>query len=195
MAQEMFALNDFVYLPTDNAPKADFRKMLCTLTLEWSEFATGSYPESGPPGRDLVRTLFLDAGEIYRLDYLCEQTVVALKPQTAELIRAEQGAYIRDDRDKLKAIARAAHAWYSQIRRAVTFGTSLINSKLQVGHYITAIGDDEIEGDVHTEDINSVITSIEIKSPSVEGEGSVQPSVPTIRYETAFGELDVLKFR
>ena len=46
---------------------------------------------------------------------------------------------------------------------------------------------------MHTEDINSVVTSIEVRSASAEGEGGVQPPVPTIKYETAFGELDALK--
>lgn len=195
---EDFAFTDFARLDVDTDPallgSADFRLMVCTLTVPWSEYARGTYPPDAVPGRDLVRTFFIDAGDEYRLDYLCPQTIVGLVPATGELIRNTDGGFFRDDRPQLQAIARTAYSWYSVPRRAIVFKTSLINSSLQIGTFITALGDDAVEGDVHTEDINSVITSIEISSPSVEGEGNPQPSVPHIKYETAFGELDVLKF-
>lgn len=195
---EDFAAADFTRLDVDEDPallgSADFRKMLCTLTVEWSEYARGIYPPSAAPGRDLVRTFPIDVGENYRADYLCPQTIVALTPQSGELIRCTEGGYFRDDRDQLSAIAKAAYSWYSVTRRAVTFKTCLLNSSLLIGSYITAIGDDAVEGDVHTEDINAVISSFEISSPSVEGDGDVQPTVPRVTYETAFGELDILKF-
>lgn len=196
---EDFAAADFTRLAEDEDPallgSADFRQMLCTLTVEWSEFVTVAYPLQAASGRDVARVFFIDAGETYRLDYLCPKTVVGLTPETGELLRCEDGGYFRDDSAQLQSIAKAAWSWYSQTRRAVTFQTSLLNSSLQIGSYITAIGDDEVEGDVHTEDVNAVVTSIEISSPSVEGDARVQPAVPTIKYETAFGELDVLKFR
>lgn len=195
---EDFAAADFTRLDVDEDPallgSADFRKMLCTLSVEWSDYARGVYPPSAAPGRDLVRIFPIDAGEEYRADYLCPQTIVALKPETGELVRCAAGGYARDDRKQLEAIALAAYSWYSVTRRSVVFKTSLLNSSLQIGSYITAIGDEAVQGDVHTEDINAVVTSMEIRSPSVEGEGNVQPAVPTIAYETAFGELDVLKF-
>lgn len=195
---EDFATADFARLDTDEDPallgSADFRQMLCTLTVAWSEFATGTYPEAAAPGRDIVRTCYLDAGEAYRCDYLCPQTIVALRPATGELIRCVDGGFVRDDREQLQAIAKAAYSWYSQTRRAVTFKTSLLNSALLVGYFVTAIGDETVAGDVHTEDINAAVTSLAISSPSAEGEENVQPAVPVLTYETAYGELDVLKF-
>lgn len=194
----LFASADHSRLDADIDPSLlgnpDFRKMLATLTMEWSEYASATYPAAGPPGRDLVRTYVLNAGDEYRLDYLCPQTIVAIVPGTAELVRCAEGGYVRDDREKLMAVARLAYAWYSVTRRVLSYKTSLLCSSLRIGSFITALGDPAVEGDVHTEDVNSVVTSIEVRSPSAEGEGSVRPAVPTIHYETAFGELDWLKF-
>lgn len=196
---EDFAYADFTRLPdVDEDPallgQADFRQMLCTLTVEWSEYAVGICPLAAAPGRDIVRRFVIDAGDKYRCDYLCPNTIVGLTPATGELVRCDDGGFIRDDRDQLLAIARVAWCWYSVTRRSIVFETSLLNSSLRIGSFITAIGDDAVEGDVHTEEINSVVTSIEVRSPSVEGSGNPQPAVPQIKYETAYGELDVLKF-
>ena len=196
---EAFASADFTDLPDCAIDPgllgyANFRFMLCTLTVEWSEYATGIYPPTGAPGRDVSRTLTVTAGEEFRCDYLCPQTVVRLRPETGELVRTS-GGFFRDNRPELATIAKVGYSWYSQTRRAVTFRTSLLNSSLQIGSYITAIGDDAVEGDVHTEDVNSVITSFQIDSPSEESTGNPETSAPTIQYETAFGELDFLKFR
>lgn len=191
------AASDFSRLTEDPDPaltgSADFRKLLATLSVEWSEYASVTYPAAGPAGLDTLRIFTVQAGPAYRLDYLCPQTVVGLEPGTAELLRCAAGGFLRDDRDQLRAIARTAYAWHSVTRKAVGFQTALLNSSLPIGSFLVSLGDPAVAGDVHTEDLNSVVTAIEVRSPSAEGTGQVEPPVPQIRYETSFGELDPLQ--
>jgi len=186
---------DFNPLPDDytHAVAADYRTMLATLTVPWSFFAEGRYPEQPAPGGDVARTMVLRAPQ-YRVDYVVPGTVVGLNELTGELLRTETGGFVRDDRPRLKEIARLAFEWYGRPRKAVTFSTSLVNNRLQLGDLVVSIGDPEMDGQVHTEQIHSVITQIRIVMPLAEGEGARQlrPPVPRIEYQTAFGELDAL---
>jgi hypothetical protein len=189
----LIAKTDFTRLPADQIePMADYRDMLATLTVAWSFFPEAKYPEEAPFGSDVVRTIIIRA-PFHRLDYVVPGTVVALDEKTGELLRTDSGGFIRDDRDKLNQIARLAFEWYGKPRKSVSFGTSLVNNRLQLGDLVVSIGDPTIGGNVHIEDINSVITSIRIVSPLGEGEGDVGPPPPRIEYETGFGELDVLR--
>ncbi len=189
------AATDFSKLDEDFTPPADYRLMYATCAVRWSQFAEGVYPPAGslPVGRDVIRRLRIAAGPEFRCDYVVPGAIVELSAG-GELLRCD-GGYARDDRSDLEALAQLAFAWYGETRQALSFSTSLVNNAVELGQLVVGIGDPELEGDLHTEDVNSVVTQIRLAMPLSEGEGAVAPIVPTMHYETAYGELDVLKLR
>lgn len=190
--QESIAATAFTRLPEDPEVTADYQHMIAVLTVPWSEHVQAIYPEEAPTGRDIVRTLTLIVGDQCRLDYVVPGCVVGIDA-AGELIRSTSGGYVRDDRPQLKALAKLAWQWYGQPRHALTLTTSLTNNALEVGDLIVSVGDPDLEGDVHVDDVNSVITSIRITMPLAEGEGPLSVPIPRMTYETAFAELDILK--
>jgi len=192
--QDMIASDDFTPIEEIDPENTgvSFRDMLATLTVEWSEYARGVYPETAAIGLDHARKMLVIAGESYRCDYLVPDTVIGLNAD-GTLQRCAIGGFVQDDRDKLRGIAQTAFAWYGQARHAIDFTTSLVTSAIKVGDYVTELGDPTIPGDIVTEDINSVVTSIRIDSRSIETDAGVPvtPSPPTMTVTTAFGELDV----
>ena len=192
----LIARTDFSPLPDDQIDPipADYRDMLATLSVAWSAFAEARYPaELAGSGHDVARQLVLYVPH-HRCDYVVPETVVGLNEQTGVLLKTSTGGFIRDDRPALARIAEMAFAWYGTTRKSLGFGTSLVNSRLNLGDLVISLGDPDLEGDAVTEDINSVVTLVRIVSPLAEGQGDVRPPVPRIEYETAFGELDVLQF-
>lgn len=193
--QEIIASQDFSRLDCDidlaDFGKVNFRLLTVTACVQWSAFAEGHYPPSIAGTTDITRIMILLAGDDYRCDYLVPDTIIGLQSGSAELIRSE-GGFIRDDREQLTALAKVAFEWYQEIRQSLSFTSHLLNDRLQVGDYIVALGDPAAAGDIARQDINSVVTQIEVKSPSSESEGSPHVSLPSISYETAFGELDPL---
>jgi hypothetical protein len=102
-----------------------------------------------------------------------------------------RGRFIRDDRDKLKDIAKPGLGLVRpSIRKSIRFETSLVNNLLELGDLVVGVGDPEIEGNGQIGNINSVVTLIRISSPLGE---DAEPPPPTIEYQTEFGELDVLQ--
>jgi len=192
--QHAIAYDDFTPLGDDiEVGTASFRKMLVTAAVEWSEFATATCPAVAPFGRDVARRLRIDAGNAFRCDYVAPNTVLGLDAQTGLLQRSTEGGFLRDDRPKLQAIAEVAFEWYRRVRRVLEFRTTLVNSALRIGDYIAAVGDPDLNGEVTTDDVNSVVTSIRVVCPAIESEGSVSIGPPAIEYQTAFGELDSIK--
>jgi hypothetical protein len=190
--QHIIAKTDFTPLADDPAFNvADYKDMLATLSVPWSFFAEGKYPEDAPEDQDIVRRMLIKA-PYRRLDYVAPNTVVAINEQTGELLRSDTGGFVRDDREELSQIARVAYSWYGTARKSVSFSTALINSTLALGDLVVSIGDPLYAGNIVTEDVNSIITSIRIVSPLAESEGDVTPLPPRIEYQTAFGELDAL---
>lgn len=198
--REFLAGSTFSRLDCDIDPalygNADFNKLVATLSVEWSAYAEAAYPSPDQMSStvDAIRTLEIFAGENYRCDYMVPETVVGIVPSTADLLRSP-GGFIRDDRGQLMVIAQIAYAWYKKVRKVVAWESSLVNGKLEIGDYIVSAGDPASEGDVHFEDINSVVTLIEVSSPIIESETSGEPPPAKIRYETGFGELDPLALR
>lgn len=192
--QQMIAKTDFTRLAVvDPAVHADFRFLLATLAVGWSQYAEARYPtELAPQGIDGIRRMTLLLGNDYRADFVAPQTVVGLSAG-GELIRSN-GGYVRDDRPKLAAIAKLAWQWYGRFRQALTFQTSLVSNALEVGDYVVSIGDPLIPGDVH-DDVGSVVTQLRLSMPLAEGENNLSVLAPTMHYTTAFGELDALQFR
>lgn len=186
------AKTDFTRLPDDlEYGPSDFREMICTLTVAWSEYVEQVWPADLPFGNDVIRTLTIEAGDDYRLDYIVKGTAVQLDPKTGDVERST-GGFLRDDRPQLSAIAELAYAWYGQTRRAVSLETTTIDATLAIGQLVLSIGDPDIEGDVVTEDVLSCITSLRIESPVTFSSGAAQPSAVKLQLNTAYGELDPL---
>lgn len=194
-AQFLMAKTDFTRLtdagePADEDFVGDYRDMLVTATVPWSQYAEARYPKDAPYGSDYVRRMRILV-PYHRVDYVVAETVVGLNEKTGELLRTDTGGYIRDDRQKLQQIARVAYEWYGKLRQAIGFSTTLVNNIVQLGDLIVSVGDPDLAGDMQTEDINSVVSVVRIVSPLAE---DGEPPLPRIEYQTAFGELDVLKF-
>jgi hypothetical protein len=148
-----------------------WQDILVTVFLEADQQAEGRWPESGSiPAGDVEKRLIIDVPEA-RLDYLAPNTVIGVNP--GGTLKQSSGGYVRDDRKLLKDIARSAHGWYGQTRRALTVTQRNLICDKRIGQLITAIGpDDEIV-------VNSVITKIAFDL--VEG---------TVTIQTQFGQFD-----
>lgn len=194
--QHWIAKADFTRLADlDPDPFADFRDMIVTASVEWSQYAEAAYPEEIPFQIDAPRELLILAGETFRCDYIAPETVVAINPEDGTLERCD-GGFVQDDRAQLGTIARQSYEWYSLTRKAITLETKIVDDRLQLGDFIVSLGDPDLTGDTQTEDINSVITSIRLTMQLLESpaESGGVPPPPVIRYETGYGELDPLAF-
>lgn len=194
--QEVIAKTDFARLPEDPQVFDDYREMLVTAAVPWSQPVEAIYPDEAPFGQDLVRILLVeipivDGDQVFRCDYVVPDTVIGI--DAGGTLQRSPGGYIRDDRPQLRALARVAWEWYGQVRRALSYSTSLVNNALELGDYIVSTGDPEIEGDVHIDDVGSVVSEIRILSPLAYGEGQLDAPVPRIEYQSAYGELDVVR--
>jgi hypothetical protein len=194
--QDLIAGGDFAKNQTgDEEPWADFREMLVTASVPWSRFAEGRYPADAElPSNDCIRRLRLRAGDDYKCDYVVPGTVLGVDAG-GHLVRSSSGGVVRDCRDQLGALAQLAFAWYGQTRRALTLATSLTNSALELGMLVVSVGDPEVAGEDHIDQVNSVVTEIRLQTPLAEGTGPLEAPIPLMTWETAFGELDVLKIK
>jgi hypothetical protein len=172
---------------------SDYQHMLVTASVPWSEFVEVAYPAELPIGNDVIRTYTIDAGDEFRLDYVAPNTVTGVVPGSGALVKSP-GGFVRDDRRQLAGIAELAYHWYSRTRRAVTLDTTHMHAALALGQLITSIGDPDIEGDVHLEEINSCITSLRISAPQLitSGLAPARPPLPYLTLRSDFGELDVI---
>lgn len=192
--QHVIAKTDFIPFDIDYPAAADWRDMLATLSVAWSDHVEVVYPDNlnpGDTGGDHVREWILDVGEAFRLDWLCPKTVVGLEPTTGKPLRADEGGFLQDDRPRMQALARVAHAWYSAVHRLLQLTTTRISTALAVGDFVTKAGD--LQNDL-ADDVQSVITSMRFASPKVEAEGANDPPPPQLIYVTDFGQFDPLSF-
>ena len=81
---------------------------------------------------------------------------------------------MRDDRERLKNIARLAWEYYSQPQQSLNLSFRAVSDVLSVGQLITSI----VEND-ESEDVNSVVTSLDV---NLESQSTV--------IRSAFAELD-----
>lgn len=191
--QHIIAKNHFTPLTDDEEEGTyDYDDFLITLAIECGRRCLASYPEILPL-TDAIRTLYLDAGDGYKLDYVAPGTVVGLDPTTQEPLRSDNGGFVRDDRPALARAARLAYAWYSQTRKSLTLSSLRISKGIWLGDLILSTGDPAlpVPGDVHVEQINSCVTDITVEIPLAQG---LEPGLPSIQWTTAFGELDPLHF-
>lgn len=193
--QYVIAFTDFTPLEEDEKfGKGDYYNAIFTVCVEWDQFARGVWPEDAEGDADPIRTLTLNLGDGYRCDYVVPGTVYSVSPQSGNALRSTSGGFVRDDRKILNAIARMTFEWYATLRRSVSFSCSRPNGDLFIGQLVKSVGDPAIEGSVHHDAANSVITQITIDCPYIEAETNATLGPVKISYETAFGELDQVKF-
>lgn len=145
---------------------------LATIYVLQDNFCRAQYPaQDDLPTLDLVRQLSLRIPNAF-LDYLVPGTIVGV--DAGELKKSAQGGWLRDDRERLKDIARMAYAWYGQTRRLMSLSFKGITSGFNIGDLITTISSG---GTVET--INTAITSV-----TYDLQGG------TMSLNTQFGELD-----
>ena len=180
--QHAIAFTDFEGVAVDeDVGEWDWRKALFTVCLFDDRHAEGVWPPEDQVEANVValrRDLVVDAGDAYRQDYLVPGTVTGLNVTTRELIRCAGGGWINDDRGVLTARARQIFEYFSSPRRSLTLQTPLVNSALELGDYIVAFG-----RQAAAVEVGSVVSQITVAIPDGGG-------LPTIRYETAFAELD-----
>lgn len=158
------------------SPVFNWKQIHVTVFVEFDQYAEQKYPDTQlTTDADQVRRLIIDVPKM-RLDYLAPSTIVGL--DNAGLVIEATGGYVRDDRDRLKDIARAAYAWYGQERQTVEFVKKNLVSDLDIGTLITKVGS---SADPQT--VNTVVTQM-----------SYDLLAGTVAVKTQFGELD-LAFR
>ncbi len=136
--------------------------------------------------------LWIPAGDAYRQDYVTPKCVLGIDPEDLSLIEAPAaGGFVRDDSEQLESIAKLAFQWYGTPRTSLSFETSRLTESLFLGDFVQKIGDPALPGDTHIADINSCVTEVTIQIPG--GIGQTTVGVPTVRYVTAYGELDPLR--
>lgn len=150
----------------------DHDSWLATIYMLQDNYCRAQYPEQDDlPSLDLVRQLSLQIPGAY-CDYIVPGTVVGV--DAGELKKTTDGGYLRDDRPRLRDLARLAFAWYGQERRILSLSFKGITTGFAIGHLITTIG-----SGATLETINTCITSI-----TYDLQGG------TTSLQTQFGEMD-----
>lgn len=145
---------------------------LATVYMLQDQWCRAAYPLADDlPERDLIRPFSLYVPGAH-LDYVVPGTIVAV--DAGELKKTASGGYVRDDRKKLKDIARLAYSWHGQERRILQLSFRGITSGFSLGHLITTIGSGGL-----SETVNTAITSITY---------DLQGGMTSL--STSFGELD-----
>jgi hypothetical protein len=158
--------------------------LIATVAAEIDLHAEGRWPVD-PPGTDAVRTLTIDLGDEYQQHYVAPHTVVGLN-ETGGTV-SSSGGFIRDDTDKLQALARLTYEWYGVPKQSLTLSMAYITSKLSVGDLVTTIG----EGDNEV-DVNSVVTGVKYEL-SIQENASGQGSCRTT-FTLQYTEIDARRF-
>lgn len=126
---------------------------LATICVQQDQYCRAQWPaQEDLPELDLIRTLNLMASGAH-LDYIVPGTIVSV--ESGELKKTMLGGWLRDDRKKLKDIARVAFSWYGQERRILNLSFRGITTGFDVGTLITTIG-----SGANLQTINTTITCV-----------------------------------
>jgi hypothetical protein len=138
-------------------PELDWREdLLCTVCVEAQRQVEAVWPASVTiTDRDSVRRLVIEVGAAARLDYLAPGTVLGLDDD-GKLVHQTGGIYLRDDRQKLRTLARQAFIWYQRVRQAVILPFAGTYTGLREGDYLTEVGSADT-----AEPIEAVVSSVE----------------------------------
>lgn len=137
--------------PTQYQPELDYDDLRVTLCAEWDAYAEAVYPEGLPVNP--LEELVVDAGPMFRFDWLAENTV--LDVVDGDLVLAAAGGPLRDDRVALKQLALITHRWYQDERAQLEATIRQFSTAFELGQMVTSIGSGTTE-----ETVNTVVTSI-----------------------------------
>lgn len=190
--RHIIAKTDFTGQPEDMIRgDNDYRDMICTLSVTEDRHAVGLYPPEVfvDAATDFVRTKVIDAGDAFRQDYVCPETVVDIDNDGA-LVRSD-GGFVRDDTSVLKAVATVAWEWYGRDRKVLSLTTDILTSEITIGDMVSQIGDDTVPGEGNNIFIGTVVTEVRIATRRHTGDG--EPDPPRMQITTGWGELDPLQ--
>jgi hypothetical protein len=171
IAENLYEANgSFEEIPSGEG--IDVTNWLATVYVLHDQCCRAQWPlDADLPTLDLVRQLLIPVPDAH-LDFILPQTVVGVTG--GELLHTALGGQLRDDRPKLKDIARLAFAWYGQTRRTLNLSFRAIVPGFNVGDLITTVGTGANE-----QEINTCITCVSYDLRS-----------GTTQLHTQFGELD-----
>ena len=198
--QHVMGDSEFVKLEHDgDLVELSWENLVVTAQIETDDFVEQIFPPTGALDgvKDIIRTLRVDMGDEYGLDFVADGTVVGVKDgklvyapkrfivttlpteEVGSIGFAETG-FIRDDRPKLFEIAKMAQAWYSRRKRSVLFTIDEIFNPVVIGGYLLSSGPFADEWVAET-DLESVVTQVNINLRSLP---------PVTKITTAYAELD-----
>jgi len=154
-------------------PVFDYEDLLATICVETDAHLEVLAEGSGAHSIEALPELVIDVPTAHYW-YVVPNTVIDVT--AGELVRHEGGS-VRDDADRLRAIAACARAWYGQTRRAATLPLRRIEMGYPAGSMITNLGSDS-----YSEPVNAVVST---RQWDFE-----KPGGATV-ITTDFGELDV----
>lgn len=180
--QHILGKDDFTKLAADpTLGMWAWQDMVCTLCVELPGYCEAIYPPAAAtPFTDFVREQVYYVGDKYRMDWLANYTVLGLESD-GTLQKQSDAAWIRNDQPKLLEMAKLAFEWFALPRTSLQFTTYRPLASIQLGDMIRGWGNDFYE------ELNTVISTIQIQIPSSEGDQA--PASPTITYTTDLLEL------
>lgn len=180
--QTMIARSDFVgamgVYGTNWDPVAkngiNWRDIRCTVCIQFEHRLTIRQQITVPPDTRPERILQIEAKDA-RLDYLVPKTIVSLNNGTPVYT---DGGYVRDDRERVKAVVKATAEWYGREKRALSFAYKQVKKLVEIGDLITSV-----DGVGFAQGINTPVTGISY----TVGNGTTGG---TTKIETGFAEVD-----
>jgi len=154
--------------------------LVVTFAVQADCRVTARWPAEIDAEAELPKILRIDASRTAELQYVANGTVVGLADGE---LKKTTGGVIRDDRQFLHCLARAAWEWYGRRRQALSVVRRGVLTDFQVGDLITEIG----EGAWTAEPVRTVVTEVKYELARAEGE-THKTSI-----DTHWAELDVLR--
>jgi hypothetical protein len=152
----------------------NWQTFIATLTLQADTRVTAEIVLTAPEDGEQERIKLINVADA-RLDYVVPGTVVDSR-WGGELVVSDSGGFVRDDRDRLQAIARGAAEFYGRTRQTLSLQLKNLNY-FNVGTLITDFG-----ASYHRQGINTVISAVRWEFDGA----TVLTSV-----ETAYPEFDL----
>jgi hypothetical protein len=203
--QYALASGNFLPLPEDDTSdiyrtedytvthhSTSYDQMIVTFAIRADRHVEASYPKEPPETAGVARVLRIDAS---RLDssqrpefwWIAPGTVTGVRDGKLERTAPDgsllrEGFVLRDDRDKLRELARRAYEWYAKPRQSISVTYRQALGFFKIGNLVTSIG-----SGTTSEELRSVVTSIRVDLAQREGD------THRTTVSTQWGELDVLR--
>lgn len=154
----------------------DWTDLEITLSFETQEFAAveARVARTGDavPTSRMERVLRIKLHDA-RLDYVVPYTTVAI--EDGERVTSE-GGYVRDDRPRMRAIAKAAAQWYGVERQAMQLTFYQVRDLVRVGDLIV--------------DVGAHYNRADVKTPVTAVTYDFTGDKPRTEFETSYADLD-----